>query len=60
VFCAVITHDGSKRNGFTECRDDTVNTSGKGSYEGRERRDGWGREGREEEEGRDLLDRIDL
>jgi hypothetical protein len=30
VFCAAITHDGSTKNGFTECKDDTVNTSGKG------------------------------
>jgi len=28
VFCAVITHDGSRKNGFTECKDDTVNTDG--------------------------------
>jgi hypothetical protein len=28
VFCAVITHDGSTKNGFTECKDDTVNTDG--------------------------------
>jgi hypothetical protein len=56
VFCAVLTHDGSKRNGFTECQDDTVNTDGKGSYEGRE---GWGR-GREEDRERKLLERIDL
>jgi hypothetical protein len=30
VFCAVITHNGSTKNGFTECKDGTVNTSGKG------------------------------
>jgi hypothetical protein len=56
VFCAVITHDGSKKNGFTECQDDTVNTSGKGQYEGRR---GHGR-GREEEHGRRLVEKIDL
>ncbi|PQE09311.1 Guanyl-specific ribonuclease F1 protein [Rutstroemia sp. NJR-2017a BVV2] len=57
VFCAVLTHDGSSSNGFTECQDDSVNTGGKGSYtapEGSERRDLEGRDGRE------LLDRIDL
>ncbi|MCJ1305361.1 hypothetical protein MMC08_008175 [Hypocenomyce scalaris] len=30
VYCAVITHDGQKKNGFAECRDDTVNLRGKG------------------------------
>jgi hypothetical protein len=32
IFCAVITHDGSTKNGFTECKDDTVNTDGKGTW----------------------------
>ena len=30
VHCVVITHDGQKKNGFAECRDDTVNLRGKG------------------------------
>ena len=55
VYCATLTHDGSTKNGFTECKDDTVNTDGKGSYtsktEGR---------GREPGPGRELLERIDL
>ncbi|PQE08348.1 extracellular guanyl-specific ribonuclease protein [Rutstroemia sp. NJR-2017a WRK4] len=57
VFCAVLTHDGSSSNGFTECQDDSVNMGGKGSYtapEGSERRELEGRDGRQ------LLDRIDL
>ncbi|KAL1967823.1 hypothetical protein VTN77DRAFT_2512 [Rasamsonia byssochlamydoides] len=33
VYFAVITHDGSKHDGFTECRDDTMNLRGKGRYE---------------------------
>lgn len=37
IYCAVITHDESKNNGFTECSDDTMNvTNGKGKYEPRE------------------------
>lgn len=56
VFCAVLTHDGSTKNGFTECKDDTVNTDGKGTYDARE---GWGR-GREEEPGRRLVEKIEL
>lgn len=56
VFCAVITHDGSTKNGFTECKDDTLNTGGKGTYVGEA---GYGR-GRELGEGRKLLERIDL
>ncbi|KAH8805526.1 Ribonuclease/ribotoxin [Xylogone sp. PMI_703] len=55
VFCAVITHDGSKSDGFTECKDDTVNQDGRGNYH--KRREGRGREPRHD---RDLLDRIDL
>jgi hypothetical protein len=56
VFCAVLTHDGSTRNGFTECKDDTVNTDGKGTYD---TRGGWGR-GRDEEPGRRLVEKIEL
>lgn len=56
IFCAVLTHDGSTKNGFTECKDDTVNTDGKGTYAGKK---GYGR-GREPGEGRKLLERIDL
>jgi len=56
VFCAVITHDGSTKNGFTECKDDTVNTDGKGTWD-TEKTQG---KGREPGPGRDLLDRIDL
>ncbi|KIY51477.1 ribonuclease-domain-containing protein, partial [Fistulina hepatica ATCC 64428] len=33
VYCTVITHDGERKNGFAECQDDTMNVSGKGSYE---------------------------
>ncbi len=33
VFCAVITHDGSTKNGFTECKDDTLNTDGAGTWD---------------------------
>ena len=55
VFCAVLTHDKSSKNGFTECQDDTVNTGGKGTFykklEGR---------GREPAKGRHLLERIDM
>ena len=56
VFCAVLTHDGSKRNGFTECKDDTVNTGGQGTYDV-EKTKGMGKE---PPKGRKLLDRIDL
>lgn len=50
VYCAVITHDGQRKNGFAECRDDTVNVRGKG------------RDVRVEKEGkaRKLIDRIEL
>jgi len=59
IFCAVITHDGSaKKNGFTECQDDSVNTYGKGTYEAVEGETKG--KGREEGEGRELLQRIDL
>jgi hypothetical protein len=56
VFCAVITHDGSTKNGFTECKDDTVNTDGQGTYD-TERTKG---RGKEPGPGRELLDKIDL
>jgi len=56
VYCAVITHDGQKKNGFVECKDDTVNQDGRGTYdvnrtEGR---------GKEPAPGRTLLERLDL
>jgi hypothetical protein len=38
VYCAVITHDGERRNGFAECRDDTLNLRGKGESIGKEGR----------------------
>lgn len=34
VYCAVITHDGQRKNGFAECSDDSMNPRGKGNYEG--------------------------
>lgn len=55
VFCAVITHDGSTKNGFTECQDDTVNTDGKGSYKGSKKG-----KGEEEPSGRETLDSLDF
>lgn len=45
VYCAVITHDGQKSNGFSECKDDTMNPKGKGDQVGK---------------GRELVDRLDL
>jgi len=56
VYCAVITHDGSTKNGFTECKDDTTNTEGKGTYDV-ERTKGRGKEPGPE---RKLLERIDM
>jgi len=35
TYCATITHDGSSRNGFTECQDDSANPQGKGARVGR-------------------------
>jgi ribonuclease len=32
MYCAVITHDNSRHNGFTECQDDTLNLRGKGKF----------------------------
>ncbi|KAF7901164.1 hypothetical protein EAF00_003385 [Botryotinia globosa] len=51
VFCAMITHDGSTENGFTECTN--TGDSGEGAYERKDRRE-------EGKEGRELLERIDL
>lgn len=34
VYCAVITHDGQRKNGFVECADDTMNLRGKGNFGG--------------------------
>jgi hypothetical protein len=56
VFCAVITHDGESRNGFVECKDDTVNQDGSGTYDV-DRTEG---QGRKPDEGIELLDRLDL
>ncbi len=34
VYCAIITHSGSgKRDGFVECKDDTVNPDGEGAWD---------------------------
>lgn len=39
VYCACITHDGQKKNGFAECKDDSMNPRGKGTLPlGKERR----------------------
>lgn len=51
VYCAVITHDGQRKNGFAECSDDTMNPRGKGDYEGQERKG---------HHHRKLLDKIEL
>jgi len=58
VYCAVITHDGQRRNGFAECSDDTMNVRGKGTFKGVER-EGEKRE-KGERFGRKLIQRIDL
>lgn len=55
VYCATLTHDGSTKNGFTECTDDTVNPNGKGTY--KSKIEG---KGKEPGPGRKLLDRIDM
>lgn len=34
VYCAVITHDGQRGNGFAECADDSMNVRGKGDFVG--------------------------
>lgn len=67
VYCAVITHDGQKKNGFTECQDDSMNVRGKGKYEPQEG-EGDKKHHRERYEqhqkyghgGRELVSRIDL
>jgi len=65
VYCAVITHDGSAKNGFTECQDDSMNVRGKGKYEPQEgdkekkRGHEHGRAGHGHG-GRRLIQRIDL
>ncbi len=46
IFCAVITHDGSTNNGFTECKNDTTAAGNKAGDRGKE--------------DRELLDRIEL
>lgn len=51
VYCAVITHDGQRKNGFAECSDDIMNPRGKGDYEGQERKG---------HHHRKLLDKIEL
>ncbi|ESZ95799.1 hypothetical protein SBOR_3816 [Sclerotinia borealis F-4128] len=50
IFCAVITHDGSSKDGFTECMN--TGDNGEGAYERKEK-------GEEGKEGRELLERID-
>jgi hypothetical protein len=56
IYCAVITHDGQRKNGFAECADDTMNLHGKGVYRRKEE------EGAKPEGlfGRKLIGRIDL
>ena len=51
VYCAVITHDGQRKNGFAECSDDTMNPRGKGNYKGLEQKG---------HHHRKLLDKIEL
>ena len=51
VYCAVLTHDGQRKNGFAECSDDTMNPRGKGNYQG---------QGQKEHHHRKLLDKIEL
>lgn len=58
VYCAVITHDGQRRNGFAECSDDTMNVRGKGLYKGVGTAGGVADKG--ERIGRKLIKRIDL
>lgn len=57
VYCATITHDGSTKNGFTECQDDTVNTDGSGTYERKLKE---GSKGKEPGPGRKLLHWIEM
>lgn len=58
VYCAVITHDGQRRNGFAECSDDTMNVRGKGTFKGVETTGGMGEKGGRV--GRKLIQRIVL
>ena len=51
MYCAVITHDGQRKNKFAECADDTLNLRGKGEYVSKARKGG---------KERKLLKRIDL
>lgn len=72
----MITHDGQTKNGFVECKDNTMNTNGSGTFTAGESESGEGdeeegghherhhyrehnRRGREPEEGRVTLDRIE-
>jgi hypothetical protein len=56
VYCAVITHDGQRKNGFVECKDDTVNQDGEGTFDVN-RTEGRGREPGPD---RELLERLDM
>lgn len=56
IYCAVVTHDGQKNNGFTECKDDTVNQNGQGAYDVN-KTEGLGKE---PGPGRKLLDHLEL
>jgi hypothetical protein len=58
VYCAVLTHDGQRRNGFVECKDDTANQEGVGEFD-TNRTEGWGREPPAGEE-RQLLERLEM
>ena len=61
VFCAVITHDGQKKNGFAECADDTMNVNGKGEYQGHgDDEESHGHHHKRHHHNRKLLDRIDM
>lgn len=60
VYCAVITHDGQKRNGFSECQDDTINPRGKGNYQPDESALEPHERKRHHHHQKKLLDRIDL
>ena len=58
VYCAVITHEGSTKNGFTECQDDTMNVRGKGKHDVYAPRTA--DEKHAHKHGHKLIDRIDL
>ena len=51
VYCAVITHDGQRRNGFAECADDSMNLRGKGDFKAH---------GNKGQHDRKLLEKIEL